>query len=148
MSFKEKIFSFGFIVLTATAISAADASTDTISLTTKHDQLTYSKASVSVKTGDTVKITFKNTSSKTAGLQHNWVLVKPNTADQVASASITAGADKGWVSESPDVIVHTKLLNSGESDTVTFTAPEAGDYPYICTFPGHAATMKGVLHVK
>jgi azurin len=30
---------------------------------------------------------------------------------------------------------------------VTFTAPAAGDYPYICTFPGHYMTMRGVMHV-
>jgi azurin len=30
---------------------------------------------------------------------------------------------------------------------VTFTAPAKGTYPYICTFPGHYQTMKGVMTV-
>jgi azurin len=47
------------------------------------------------------------------------------------------------------VIVSSKLLGPGESDTVTFTAPAAGTYDYICTFPGHAlAGMHGTLTVK
>jgi azurin len=30
-----------------------------------------------------------------------------------------------------------------------FTAPKKpGDYPYICTFPGHWIIMKGVMVVK
>jgi azurin len=47
------------------------------------------------------------------------------------------------------VIAATKMLGPGETDTVSFTAPAAGTYDYICTFPGHAmAGMRGVLTVK
>ena len=47
------------------------------------------------------------------------------------------------------IVAHTKILGGGESQTITFTAPaEAGDYPYVCTFPGHFALMQGVLKVK
>ena len=43
-----------------------------------------------------------------------------------------------------------QLEAGGETDEVTFTAPEEpGDYEYICTFPGHlAAGMKGTLTVE
>ncbi len=34
----------------------------------------------------------------------------------------------------------------GTSVDFSFTAPPAGDYPYICTFPGHYIMMKGLLH--
>jgi azurin len=48
------------------------------------------------------------------------------------------------------VLANTKLLGPGESDTVSFAAPrKAGDYTYICSFPGHLAIgMKGALSVK
>lgn len=82
-------------------------------------------------------------------MQHNWVLVAPGTADKVAADSIAAGAAKGWLATGPNVLAHTKLVDGKQSDTIEFTAPsKAGDYPYICTFPGHAGTMKGVLTVK
>ena len=46
------------------------------------------------------------------------------------------------------MVAHTKLLGGGESDEITFTAPAAGEYPFICTFPGHFAIMQGVMTVK
>ena len=34
-------------------------------------------------------------------------------------------------------------------ETVRFMAPKTpGNYPYICTFPGHYTIMKGVMVVK
>ena len=36
----------------------------------------------------------------------------------------------------------------GNSVEVTFTAPSTpGDYPYICTVPGHFYMMKGIMKV-
>ena len=45
----------------------------------------------------------------------------------------------------PGVFAATKLLKPGESDTITFTAPPAGTYPFICTYPGHYPKMQGKL---
>ena len=43
----------------------------------------------------------------------------------------------------------TKLIEPGETVTVQFKAPtEAGQYPHVCTFPGHWRIMNGVLNVK
>jgi azurin len=56
---------------------------------------------------------------------------------------------KGFIPETPDVLYHTKLLNPGESETLEFTAgPEKGEYPYLCTFPGHPRIMQGTLKVE
>jgi azurin len=47
------------------------------------------------------------------------------------------------------IIAQTKLLGPGESDSIDFKAPSApGEYPFLCTFPGHFALMKGKLVVK
>ena len=120
-----------------------------INISTKNDELGFDKTTLSAKANQPIKLTFKNGASKSSGLQHNWVLAKPGTADQVSTASLSAGADKGWLADSPSVIAHTKLLNSGEADTIDFKAPSTpGDYPYFCTFPGHAQTMKGILKIN
>jgi azurin len=59
---------------------------------------------------------------------------------------IPAGADGGV---HVDILAHTTLVQPGTKTELEFTAPaEAGDYPYICTFPGHFLLMKGTLHVK
>ena len=42
------------------------------------------------------------------------------------------------------------VLGPNETGEVTFTAPaQAGNYPFLCSFPGHFLTgMKGMLVVK
>ncbi len=45
--------------------------------------------------------------------------------------------------------VATKRLNSGEEETVTFTADKAGNFEYYCSVGNHRALgMKGVLTVE
>jgi azurin len=124
-------------------LAAKVSKTVSLRIGTKGDEMAFNKATLSAPAGASVRLTFKN-GSKT--LQHNFVLVKPGS---VASAGLSAGVEKSYVAESPNVLAHTKLLSTGQSETLTFTAPsESGSYPYICTFPGHATTMKGVFKVK
>ena len=41
------------------------------------------------------------------------------------------------------------MLKQGETQALRFQAPtEPGDYPYLCTFPGHWTIMKGILVVS
>ena len=88
-----------------------------------------------------VTVTFSNASAVN---QHNWVLVKPGTKDAVVAAGAEAGAANGWIQPDDDrIIAHTKLLNPGESDEIKFKGPIAGIYDFVCTFPGHSATMFG-----
>ena len=51
--------------------------------------------------------------------------------------------------DSPEVLVQsTRLLSLGQSEIIEFTAPAApGDYPYLCSFPGHWRIMNGILRV-
>jgi len=48
------------------------------------------------------------------------------------------------------IIAHTDLAAGGETVEVIFTVPEeTGDYPFICSFPGHfSAGMTGTLAVE
>jgi azurin len=40
------------------------------------------------------------------------------------------------------------MSQPGEKVEVVFTAPEeTGEYGYVCTFPGHWATMTGTMRV-
>jgi azurin len=82
-------------------------------------------------------------------LLHNWVLVKPGTADGVAADGIAAGEANDYLKANDDrVLAHAKMVKGGDSSSATFDAPAAGAYDYICTFPGHAVLMKGVLTIK
>jgi azurin len=56
---------------------------------------------------------------------------------------------RGFVPDSPNVLFASPLLNARESTVVAFDAPtEPGEYPFVCSFPGHWLTMRGVLTVE
>lgn len=58
------------------------------------------------------------------------------------------GMAKNFVPDSDYVLYHTALLPPRTTDRIFFTAPETpGDYDFICSFPGHAPVMKGIMHV-
>jgi azurin len=53
------------------------------------------------------------------------------------------------VPESKDILWSSKLIDHGKEQVIEFTAPtKPGDYPYVCTFPGHHMLMRGMLHVR
>jgi cytochrome c oxidase subunit II len=113
----------------------------------------FDKKELSAKAGSKVTLLFSN---KGCALQHNFLLLKPGSqqavgglADNMLAADPAGAPAKLYVPDSPDVLVKpNKLIGLGQSDLIEFTAPsEPGDYPYICTFPGHWRLMNGVLKV-
>jgi azurin len=112
------------------------------------EEMVFNQTTLKAKAGSKVTLTFKNNGTA-KGMTHNFVLTKPGKMQAVVDASVAAGPTKDWTADSADIIAKTKLVDAGESTTVEFTAPtEPGDYPFVCTFPGHSATMKGTLKVS
>ncbi len=119
-----------------------------LSIGTQGSQLAYDKTELLVHAGDQVAITFTNRADQGSGLQHNWVLIRPGSEESVSAGAIQAGYGKGFVPAMPEVIVSSRLLDAGQSQTLHFKAPaQPGNYPYICTFPGHSQSLRGVLKV-
>ncbi len=55
---------------------------------------------------------------------------------------------KKYIPKSTEIIMHTNLIQPGNSGVMVFTLPaEAGEYPYLCTVPGHSFLMNGILKV-
>lgn len=115
------------------------------------DDMRFSVEAFTVAAGDSVTITLQNTGAlpkETFG--HNFVLLRAG-ADVAAFTSAAAGArDTDFVpaNRSADIVAHTRLLGPSESQTITFAAPtEPGTYTFVCTFPGHAAMMRGTMTV-
>lgn len=138
----------------ATAAPAA-ANGPVAEITIKPDvtnPLTYDTKSFTVKSGQKVKFTFNNT-HPAVPQPHNWVLGKPGTKDKLLAEAMKIMTDpkaleKGYIPESSDVLQHTKLLQPNTSETLEFVAPAPGEYPYVCTFPGHGILMNGVMKVE
>jgi hypothetical protein len=70
----------------------------------------------------------------------------------VAQAAWALGGDgfeKQWVPDHPKVLFASRMADPHSTIHGYFTAPEKeGDYPYVCTLPGHAAFMKGTFRVQ
>jgi azurin len=131
----------------APSASAKPAQTVEIQIASLANTMTFDKKTLSVPAGSTVHLTMKNNATM-ATLPHNWVLVKPGTEASVAAAGLKLGEAAGYFDvRDKDAIAHTDLAKPGATSDVTFDAPAPGDYPYICTFPGHYMMMKGVLTV-
>jgi azurin len=108
--------------------------------------LKYNKTYLSLKSGDKIKLTFSNNDD----MPHNFVIVKPGTADAVGQAAMNLGLkgqEMSYIPKSANVLFHTRLVSPGASDAIYFVAPAPGDYTFVCTVPGHAQIMRGVLHV-
>jgi azurin len=87
-------------------------------------------------------------------MTHNFVLVEAGAGDEVGvladrMASDPDGMAKGYVPQSPKILLATPLVNPRSKHEVVFVAPvKPGRYPYLCTFPGHWRLMRGVLVVE
>jgi azurin len=109
----------------------------------------FDKSTFTVKAGQKVVLNLSNPDF----MQHNLLIIKPGTLDKVGNAADVLardpnGADKQYVPKMPEVLFATKLLNPEDKVTLRFTAPSTpGDYPFVCTFPGHWRIMNGVMKV-
>lgn len=117
------------------------------------DSLKFSKENITVAPGEKVTVKLVNKSDLPASaMSHNYVQMKADADLEAFDQAAVKAKDNEHIpkGKSDQVIAHTGLVAGGESESVTFTAPDkTGDYPYICTFPGHfAAGMKGTLTVS
>ncbi len=120
---------------------------------TASDTMKYSVTRLEVSPGEDVKVTLTNAGTQPkAAMGHNWTLLRKDADASAFANAAVAHKDSDYFPQelSSQVLAHTKLLGPRESDTVEFKAPtEPGDYPFLCTFPGHFVSgMKGVLVVK
>jgi azurin len=127
--------------------AAPDARVDASISVAAEPGLKFSATRLEARAGSRVRLVLENP----ADMPHNLVVVAPGRADAVHEASMRMGLDGPalqFVPRTRDVLFHTRLVDPGKSDTLVFTAPRAaGEYPYLCTFPGHGIVMRGVLRV-
>jgi len=112
--------------------------------------LKYDVEELVLEPGKKIELTFNNNDD----MLHNLVVTQKGTGavDKVADMALKLGldgADLNYVPDTDLVIAHTGILEPGSSEKVYFQVPrEAGEYWIVCTFPGHAASMRIKLTVK
>lgn len=123
----------------------------TVAVSAVPGQLRYDRSVITVRAGQRVAIALDNTD----GMPHNIVILARGTDVEEAGRLLNefvaqpGAAEADFMPPSLPVVAVGPMLNSGQSGTLSFTAPaEPGEYPFICTFPGHWRTMRGVLRVE
>ncbi len=137
-------------------LSAADTTSDPRVVTLRAgvgNAVKFDVTTIAATPGESIKVVLTNASSLPKNVMgHNWILLKKGT-DPVAFAQACAPeAAAGYIPDklADKIIAHINLLGPRESGEVVFNAPtEPGDYPFLCSFPGHCLIgMKGVFTVK
>jgi uncharacterized cupredoxin-like copper-binding protein len=114
------------------------------------ERMLFTVTEFTVKAGKPVRLTLENPTAT----PHNLVIVEPGAAADVGMAgnlmaASPDGLGKHFVPDMAQVLFHTKLLDPDTSETLRFIAPtKPGEYPYICSFPGHWIIMRGVMMVE
>jgi plastocyanin len=136
------------LALALIASTAPAANPEVVHLQTLRAQMRYSRTEIDTTPGAPVEILFENTDD----MPHNVVFCQPGT-DVVAMSNKQLekpdeAVKRNFLPDDPAIWSHSKLLNPHEQEELSFKAPEKpGEYPYVCTMPGHAMSMRGTLRV-
>ncbi len=116
-----------------------------------NDQMQFSKEELKVTEGQVVTLTLKHTGKMPKeSMGHNWVLLTTGTDLAVFGTSAVSAPDNNYIPKDMEdkVIANTKVIGGGEEVSITFEAPKAGYYKYLCSFPGHWGVMQGSFVVS
>lgn len=109
--------------------------------------LKFSNERITVKAGSKVKLVFNNNDD----MLHNFVLTQIGAGNEVGELALKLGVQGeklNYVPNTNKVLVFSSVLQPGKTETLYFNAPDKpGDYPFICSYPGHYFVMKGILKV-
>jgi azurin len=139
----------GYEVGSPTGPSSSIRPDKTITLRVVKDVMKYDRTLLTAKAGSLLRIDFQNPDF----MQHNLLVLKPGSMEKVGEAADKLAQDPNgtrqqYVPRMPEVIAATPLVNPQGSYTLVFRLPATpGDYPFVCTFPGHWRMMNGILRV-
>ena len=126
-----------------------------IVISTLRAQMKYDVHSFSVKPNAKVKLTFSNPDD----LPHNLIICTPGKSkgkdkgQELVDAVMKLGekgVEQNWEPTGHPRMLHTTgMVQPKETKVIYFKAPKReGNYPYVCTFPGHFQLMNGMMVVS
>ncbi len=136
-------------LLAAFAATAFAQEARTVTIKTLRAQMRYDTPEFTVKPGEKVKLVFENTDD----MPHNLIIFQAGTDVLAVAAKLMEKPEEAvkrdWMPEDPRMLAHSKPVQPKAKDEIIFKAPDkVGVYPYVCTFPGHAAMMQGKMRVS
>jgi len=113
-----------------------------------NEDMTFDKTSFTVKVGEEITLLLINngTSSKEA-MGHNVVILNQGVDMSAFAFAASSEKENDYIpsDKQNDILAHTKLLGPKENDQIKFKIEKVGNYDFLCSFPGHTATMKGKI---
>jgi azurin len=119
------------------------------------DLMQFDKKRLAARPGQMVRLTLRHTGKLPAqAMGHNVVILKKG--EDVFEFGADVGERGGTLENDylPEplwdrVVAFTEMVGGGETTTVRFRAPgEPGEYPFLCSFPGHFGQMNGIFAVE
>ena len=109
--------------------------------------LRYEFSKFYVEPGVRVELAIENRDA----MMHNLVITKPGARMKVVMQAVALGADAArmdFVPRSADVLRSVGVIKPSETKRLRFKTPDTpGEYPYVCTYPGHGFVMFGTMVV-
>ena len=126
-----------------TPVRLSQGADSTITIRAVGSTLEFTPTRVSAKAGTRLRLRFVNDGT----LPHN--LVVPRSDDDIDALVLAAyqAGETGYVPMDlkAKLVGWTTLASPGETVEVSFVVPAAGEYTYLCLFPGHSNSMLGTL---
>ncbi len=114
-----------------------------------YEQMRFDKDRIIAEPGKPVVIFLQNDDA----MPHNLAVLVPGALQEIGTAAEKMPPEPDmegrlYVPASPKVLHATRLVAPGQRLQLAFNAPaEPGDYPFLCTFPGHWLRMSGILTI-
>ncbi len=112
-------------------------------------KMIYNRSRIYVEAGKPVELVLENSDI----MPHNLLITRPGAMQRVGEAAERMATQpdafaKNFIPDLSEVMLGTRLLQPSETQRLQFTAPSTpGEYPYVCTFPGHWRRMNGIMYV-
>ncbi|MFD2865204.1 PVC-type heme-binding CxxCH protein [Mucilaginibacter antarcticus] len=121
----------------------------TVKITVVQNAMKFDTKTFTVKAGSMVEVELFNPDF----MQHNLLVLQKGSLEKVGAAADKLaqdpkGIDQNYIPKMPEVLAGTRLINPQETVKLKFRVPaDTGDYPFICSFPGHWRIMNGIMKV-
>ena len=107
--------------------------------------IAYKQTAYTLKAKKTFVIKLNNVATVPVMI-HNVVLLKPGT--DVNAFGLKAQTAPNHLPDDPNIIAATALAKPGELVEIEVKGLAPGNYPFVCTYPGHFMLMQGVITVE
>lgn len=133
-------FALGMAVLLLGAIAACGGDEAATEIDVELKEFGFAPDTWTVAAGEEISVDLSNAGT----LEHEWVILQDGVT--ISSEDDLPETEEELLA---DFVYWEDEVEPGESKTLTFTAPSAGEYQIICAIEGHFTSgMEGTLTVQ